>query len=206
MKHTIEAKSDQLNSDDLVSGDKLITITGATVRGGADQPVSIHYEGDNGKPWKPCKTMCRVLVAVWGDDSKVYAGRALLLYRDPDVTWGGVKVTGIRIKEMSHIDAAVILPLAVSRGKKTPVRILPLKIEKPVKKEMTADEQQEWIGSKCAAMITHLNTISSVKDLNEYTSKMDNILHTLKLYPEYNKGWGDAYSKRLGELRELEGE
>ena len=50
MAPTIIPKSDQTNADDLISGPITIKITGVDIRGGQEQPISIHYEGDNGKP------------------------------------------------------------------------------------------------------------------------------------------------------------
>ena len=69
MASAIIPKSDQLNADDLLAGPITIKITGVTVKGGQEQPVSIHYEGDDGKPYKSCKSMNRVLVSAWGPDS-----------------------------------------------------------------------------------------------------------------------------------------
>src|SRR3990167_5307316 len=48
MASTIIPKSDQLNSDDLITGPITITITGVDIRSGQEQPISIHYEGDGG--------------------------------------------------------------------------------------------------------------------------------------------------------------
>ena len=64
MSRFIEAKSDQLNADDLIGAPRTITITRVTGNDG-DQPVSIFYEGDGGKPFKPCKTIRRVMMGVW---------------------------------------------------------------------------------------------------------------------------------------------
>ena len=86
MLSTIVPKSDQLNADDLIGEQrKTIKITQITVKEkGEDQPCSIDYEGDNGKPWKPCKGMRRVLIEVWKSaDANTYIGRSLTLYRDP---------------------------------------------------------------------------------------------------------------------------
>ena len=70
MSPVIIPKSDQLNSDDLIVGPITIKITDVIIRAGQEQPISIHYEGDNGKPYKACKSMCRVMVSAWGADSK----------------------------------------------------------------------------------------------------------------------------------------
>jgi hypothetical protein len=82
---TIAPKSDQLNADDLIAGPKTITITSVKVEAG-DQPVSVFYQGDNGKPYKPCKSMRRVLVRLFGNDSATYAGKRVTLYCDEQVT------------------------------------------------------------------------------------------------------------------------
>lgn len=113
----IVPKSDQLNTDDLISGPRTIVVTRVTVAAGTEQPVSIYYSGDNGKPYKPCKSMCRVLVMQWGPDGSTYTGRAITLYRDPRVTWAGLEVGGIRISHMSDIPADT--SMALSRNRKT---------------------------------------------------------------------------------------
>lgn len=99
---TIDPKSNQMNADDLIGGPKTITITRVSAnQSSTEQPIAISYQGDNGKPYFPCKSMRRVLVSVWGKDGAAYAGRSLTLYRDPTVTWGGLAVGGIRISHMS---------------------------------------------------------------------------------------------------------
>nr|MBX2835055.1 hypothetical protein [Micavibrio sp.] len=68
ISHTIVPKSMQLNADDLISEPKTITITQVRVKDNPDQPVAISYQGDNGKPYYPCKSMRRVMVRAWGKD------------------------------------------------------------------------------------------------------------------------------------------
>jgi hypothetical protein len=104
MTPTLAAKSNQLNSDDLIVGPKTITVTKVTA-GSAEQPVAVYYEGDQGKPWYPCKSMRRVLVAAWGADASAYIGRSMTLFRDPEVSYGGIKVGGIRISALSNLDS-----------------------------------------------------------------------------------------------------
>lgn len=138
MGNFIVAKSDQLNSDDLMTGPRTITITKVTAApDAAEQPVSIHYEGGEGRPWKPCKTMRRVLVAMWGRDASHYAGRSLTLYRDPTVAFGGLQVGGIRISHMSDIDGDQTVALLVTRGRKAPFKIKPL-LNAPRRADFTA--------------------------------------------------------------------
>jgi len=127
MNDVIVPKSDQWNSDDFIAGDMVFKIVGVKIRGGEEQPVSIEVEGSP-KVYRPCKSMSRVLVAIWGPDANHYVGRRLRLYRDPDVTWAGMKVGGIRISEMSDIDGgkAVTLALTEKRGQRKPIVIKPL--------------------------------------------------------------------------------
>lgn len=136
LSKTIQPKSDQLNADDLVGGSLIIKIR--DVKGGADeqQPVSIYFEGDDNKPYKPCKTMRRLLVQVWGADGDTYKGRSLALYRDDSVTWAGVKVGGIRISHVSHIDKPIDVLITVSKSKRRPVTVQPLKLEQEPKKAL----------------------------------------------------------------------
>lgn len=123
----IAARSDQLNADDLMDSPRTITVTKVTASpDAAEQPVSIHYEGDNGKPLKPCKTVRRILVGVWGKDASKYVGRSMTLYRDPSVSFGGMQVGGIRVSHMSHISEKKTVALQVTRGRKAPFTILPL--------------------------------------------------------------------------------
>ena len=126
MSQVIVPKSDQLNSDDLLASPRTITITKVDIRPGTEQPVSVFFEGDNGKPWKCCKSMSRVLVRCWGKDSANYIGRSLTLYRDDKVTWGGVAVGGIRISHMSDIDSEIIVPLTANRRERKPYQVKPL--------------------------------------------------------------------------------
>lgn len=130
MSKTIAPKSDQLNYDDLIADKKLtITITGVRGNTEADQPVSVFYEGDNGKPYKPCKSMRRVMVAAWGPDAHQYQGRSLTLYGDPEVKFGGIKVGGLRISHMSHIEKDMMIPLTVAKARRTPYIIKALRVD-----------------------------------------------------------------------------
>jgi hypothetical protein len=126
MAQTIVPKSDQLNADDLIAGPRTITVTGVSIKAGGEQPISIHYEGDEGKPYKACKSMCRVMVTAWGADSKKYVGRSMTLYRDPTVKWGGMEVGGIRISHMSDIDSKITMALTMTRASKKPYTVRPL--------------------------------------------------------------------------------
>lgn len=127
LSKTIEAKSDQLNADDLMAGPRTIEITKVSAnQSSSEQPIAIGYKGDNGRTFYPCKTVRRLLVSVWGANGNEYVGRSVTLYRDPTVKWGGMEVGGIRISHMSHIDKPVTIALTATRGNKRPTTVQPL--------------------------------------------------------------------------------
>lgn len=126
MTKSIAPKSNQLNADDLIGGEtkiiKIAKVTGAP----GEQPVSVNYEGDNGKPYMPCKSMRRVLVHCWGKYASAYVGRSLTLYRDPEVTFGGIKTGGIRISHMSDIPGVMTMALTHSQKNRKPYTVQPM--------------------------------------------------------------------------------
>ena len=124
LRSTIVPKADQLNADQLLNAELPITVSSVTLSASPDQPLSIHYDGENGRPFKPCKTMRKALIALWGEDGNAWIGRTMVLYCDPKVKWAGEEVGGIRIKALSHIDCDKILSLTETRGKKAKVKIM----------------------------------------------------------------------------------
>jgi hypothetical protein len=137
LRGTIKPKSDQLNADDLIGGPITIRITGVMV-GEGEQPVSISFDGDGGKPFKPGKSMRRVLVNLWGPDGAAYIGRSLTIYRDEQVVFGGVEVGGIRISHMSHLQRETTMALTATKAKRKPFTVRPLVVEKPADKAAIA--------------------------------------------------------------------
>lgn len=171
MSAFIAAKSDQLNADDLMDSPRTITITKVTASpDAAEQPVSIHYEGDNGKPFKPCKTMRRILVGVWGKDASRYVGRSMTLYRDPNVAFGGLQVGGIRISHMSDISEDKTVALLVTRGRKAPFKIKPLKVGQGA--ETTADAAEQWANGFIAKLDTFIEESAIDAWENEKSAKL----------------------------------
>lgn len=153
LTESIAPKSDQMNADDLMSGPRTFTI--AEVRKGSpEQPVDIVLaEFPPGRPFKPSKSMRRVMVAAWGPDASTYAGRRLTLYRDPEITFGKDKVGGIRISHMSHLPNSkrLTLALTVTRGKRAPYVVEPLPDAAPTAPKLDeetvarlADLRAEW--------------------------------------------------------------
>lgn len=129
---TTAPKTDQQNFDEYANGEtRIIKIT--SVRGveNKEQPIIIGFENDNGKPYKPCLSMRRVLVRCWGKNGLDYVGRYLELYGDPKVTYAGLAVGGIRIKAMSHISEPITMALTATKSARKAYTVLPLKIEEP---------------------------------------------------------------------------
>lgn len=147
LTQTIEPRSDQLNADDLISGPRDVTITGVTA-GTAEQPVNIELAEYPGRPYKPAKSMRRVLVTAWGPDSDAYTGRRMRLYRDPSVRFGRDEVGGIRISHLSDIDGPVQLALTVTRDKRAryvveplpPAAVPPSVTDEAIEQAATVDE------------------------------------------------------------------
>jgi hypothetical protein len=129
LRKTIIPKSDQLNADDLIGVSKTVKITKVSLSSEVEQPIAMNYEGDNGKPYKPCKSMRRVLVNVWGADGNKYIGRSMTLFRDDKVKFGGLEVGGIRISHMSDIDAPVTMALTASKASRKPYTVKPLVVD-----------------------------------------------------------------------------
>lgn len=125
MTDTIIPKAEQINADDLITGP--ITVKILSVNSGSkEQPVSIAIAGYEGRPYKPSKSMRRVLVTIWGKDATAYIGRRLTLYRDPSVRFGPDLVGGIKISHASDMPEAVTMALTKSRGKREQFRVDPL--------------------------------------------------------------------------------
>ncbi len=129
LSSTIKPKSDQSNYDDLVTGPITVTVT-AVAGGNAEQPVKVSLSGGY-QPYFPCKSMRRVLIAAWGDDGRKWVGRSMTLYGDPEVVFGGVKVGGIRISHLTHIDGPRDFMLTTTRSKRKAFHVEPLAADAP---------------------------------------------------------------------------
>lgn len=123
LRDTIVPKSDQLNAEQLLGGPITLTVTDVRRGGGEEQPLVIHYEGEGGRPYKPCKSMRKVLVFAWGPDGGEWVGRHMTVYNRPDVKFGGEEVGGIRISHLSHIERDIAISLTATRGRKEQTRI-----------------------------------------------------------------------------------
>ena len=135
LSDTIAATSEQLDAVDLLAGPRTFTIA-RVEQGSIEQPVNIHLVGFP-RPWRPGKSMRRVLVACWGPDASCYPGRRVRLYCDPGVMFGKDRVGGTRIAALSHIDKPTTVPLLVSRGKAAMFTVQPLAAERTSAAEAT---------------------------------------------------------------------
>lgn len=132
---SIEARSDQINADDLLAGPATYTIR-EVIAGKAESPFDfLLVETD--RAYRPSKTMRRVIVNAWGAEAANYAGRRLTLYREPTIQFGGKTVGGIRISHMSHIDKRVEMQAQVTRGKREKFAVDPLPDAAPTKPPLT---------------------------------------------------------------------
>lgn len=122
---TLEPDSDQLDAVDLLGGARVFTIKDVT-EGNREQPVNVHLV-EFPRPWRPGKSMRRVLAACWTSDASQWIGRRVELYCDENVKFGGEAVGGTRISALSHIDKVRKIPLLVSRGKTAAFIVKPLK-------------------------------------------------------------------------------
>jgi hypothetical protein len=116
LTNALAPKSDQLDAVDLLgSPPQVFTITDVS-EGSSEQPVNIRL-AEFPRVWRPSKGMLRVLAHCWGKDVKVWVGRKVELYTDPDVMFGKEKVGGIRIRRLSHITGRTSAPMIITRGK-----------------------------------------------------------------------------------------
>ena len=193
MRAVIIPKSDQINADDLLAGPLTITVSKVTIRPGTEQPVSIHFEGDGGKPWKPCKSMARVMVHCWGPDANNYIGRTMTLYCDPSVRWGGMEVGGIRISHMTDINGVQTMALTATKGSKKPFKVMPLKATPSSPPAASsgdeADESAESANNlvlffeQSASLADHMALLETNKDLIEWLKRKAPKLWVSKIDP-----------------------
>jgi hypothetical protein len=177
-------KSDQLDFADLDgSAPQVFTITDVR-ENGADlaeqQPVNIHL-AEFPRVWRPSKGMLRVLADKWGKDVKVWVGRKVELYGDPEVYVGKEKRGGTRISRMSHLSdtkPTLINPRG-GRGAYWTVKPLPDAAPEPTQQELahqvadglqaatTEAEVREWGNRAHARNLLDLSPAGSTGTLRD---------------------------------------
>jgi hypothetical protein len=138
LRSTIIPRSDQLNSEQLLGGPMIITVSEVRLGSGEEQPVSIFYDADPARPFKPCKTMRKVLILAWGPDGTQWVGKSMELYCDPSVKFGGEVVGGIRISRLSDIPRDIKVSLTATKGRKAMHEIRPLTASPELTKVLAA--------------------------------------------------------------------
>jgi hypothetical protein len=194
LSQAIIARSDQLNADDLISGPRTFTIKEVR-RGDADQPVAIVLaEFPDNRPFKPSKTVVRILAYAWGEETDDWPeSPRLTLYRDEKVKWAGQEIGGIRVSHMSHIDGPLKVALAESKGKKSLWRVDPLDDNAPTTPTVSAatladlEAMFERKGIPEAARLSGVNNITggSATDLEVITeAEAQTVLDALQQRPD----------------------
>jgi hypothetical protein len=138
LRSTIIPRSDQLNSEQLLGGPMVITVTEVRAGGGEDQPVSVFHNVYPDRPYKPCKTMRKVLILAWGPDGTKWVGKSMELYCEPSVKFGGEVVGGIRISRLSDIPKDIKVSLTATKGRKAMHEIKPLEQSRELKAALDA--------------------------------------------------------------------
>jgi hypothetical protein len=164
---TIKAKSDQLNAVDLIGGPITVTVRGVK-KGADDQPVIIDIGPDH-QPYKPCKSMRRVIVDAWKEKPQAWIGRSMTLHCDRTVKWAGDEVGGIRISHMSHIESARTVQLNVTRGKKGNYIVQPLNVA-PTNND---------VGKRIEAVKSALSNAESVEAIDTIWKRAQPLYKTL---------------------------
>jgi hypothetical protein len=135
LTESITPRSDQINADDLISGPVTVTIK-EVAPGTPEQPVNVVLAEFPGRPYKPSKSMRRILVSAWGPEASTYAGRRITLYRNPEITFGKDKVGGIEISHLSNLPKPLTVALTATRGRRKNFTVQPL----------AEPEKRDWLG------------------------------------------------------------
>lgn len=113
----LQAKSDQMNAIDFIKP-MVFKISKVGYFPKQEQPILLHLEGYDGRPYKPCKSMLRGITQVWGMDETKWVGNMLELYCDPSVKWAGKEHGGIRISAVSGIKEPFEFTVQLNRSQR----------------------------------------------------------------------------------------
>lgn len=201
MSAVIVPKSDQINAEDFLAGPGVFTIADVAISPGTEQPVSIRLDGEK-RVWRPCKSMSRVLVSAWGPDARQYLGRSVRLFCDPNVTWGGMKVGGIRISHLSHIEREMVIALTATKGKKVMATIKPLVTEQQQTRQPDPNAAANWANEHMAAL-GQIDTLDALKAHIDQAAKFVSRLEGAR--PDLHAKVLAAYDVRRDMLTPTEG-
>ena len=156
-------KTDQLDFADLDGNPpQVFTITEVSENGtelADQQPVNIRF-AEFPRWWRPSKGMLRVLADNWGKDVRVWVGRRVELYGDPNVYFGKEKRGGTRISRLSHISAANTTLVNPRGGKGAYFTVKPLPDTPAAPAAPTPDE----LAAQVASALTDATTADEVRE------------------------------------------
>jgi len=179
---TLAAKSDQLNAADLMGGPMTFKVMDVKV-GNGDQPVTIKT-GNGSQPYKPCKSMRRLLAQIWGPSSQDWIGHSMTVFCDSHVIWAGQAVGGIRVSHVTGLDRSCEIPLRASKTKVVTYTVQPLIIELPAySNDSIADKSTEWIALFEKGTTTPQKLINSIKTKYTINSEQEKAILAI----EYKK-------------------
>ncbi|HET8612978.1 MAG TPA: hypothetical protein VFL92_09460, partial [Sphingomonas sp.] len=132
-----------------------------------------------------------------------YVGRAMTLYRDPEVQFGGMKVGGIRISHMSHIDGEQSMALTATRAQRRLFKVRPLRIEQ---EQQDSGQRRQSPADWTAEFIEKMKAAPDLDALAEIQRKAERPIAKLKAdHPDLHKRAADAAAARDRELRPNDG-
>lgn len=175
LRDTVAPKSDRRNADDFLAGSETVKII-AVKRGDAESPVAVHLE--NSKPWYPCKSMRRILIAAYGDNGGDWIGKSMTLYCDPAVRFGGVAVGGIRIAALSHIESDIAISLTTTRGKRSPYTVKKLEILGDYPADRFAENLPAWLSAIKDGRATTKQILAKVSQSGRLTTEQINLIES----------------------------
>ncbi len=161
----IVPKSDQLNVDDVMHGTITATITHVRRVDNPDQPWLVYIEGFN-RPWKPCKTMRRMLLSAFGLTEDGWVGERITLYNDSPVKFGKDTTGGIRVSEMSTLPNPHPFRVMTSRNKYASITVRLI----PKEPAALSEEHELFIGTAGK----ELAAAESLKALERYGDVLKN--------------------------------
>jgi hypothetical protein len=168
-------KSDQLNYETFLTGPQTFTVSKVTP-GDRDHPVFIHMVECPATPYKPSKGMLKCIAQPdgWGDKSSQWVGKAITLYGDPTVIYGGVEVGGIKVAFLSDIKGDYETLISARRGVRKPhlIKRLILKVAALLNdypEDQFSANIEPWLSAIKAGKITAEQVISKAEQKGKLT-------------------------------------
>lgn len=181
LKKVSQAKSDQLNADDLFVGNLKMRISAVKISLTPQQPVFIYYDGDNGKPWKPSKGMYRLLAMLIDEDPDAWVGHWIEVFRRAEVVYAGDQVGGIQISQCDTLKSAQTYSITASKAKKMKVTVHPFvhssqQAQQPVKSPSRIAAEQLAAAAKVGSLALEQAWAKVPENLRD--QKMDDYYNT----------------------------